>query len=315
VPVVIRQLSGSDTDGVASLWQSAADQRRADLGIERIRAADSALSRPGAFGVGLFEGDRLLSMAVALPALADNARSEVNVPGLAHISSVATLPGRWGEGLAGRCVQAIMMQATRRGYARAQLWTHASNVGAQHLYERKGFERTGRQTIDDHDEPIVHYHRDLAPVPWEARPAARLVCLDAQDRILLLHWRDPYDGYRLWEPPGGGIESGETPYDAAIREWEEETGLPAPEIVGQPTTVARDVIFNGTRGLADEHFFFGRLATADEPRVDQATEMEQDTYLGHAWVDWRDLVRLDDPLEPDLVPILRRLAPAGPWLV
>ncbi|WP_435612247.1 NUDIX domain-containing protein [Streptomyces sp. bgisy159] len=57
------------------------------------------------------------------------------------------------------------------------------------------------------------------------RPAARVICLDAANRLLLLHWRDPFDGTWLWEPPGGGIESGETPLVTARRERAEETGL------------------------------------------------------------------------------------------
>ena len=44
------------------------------------------------------------------------------------------------------------------------------------------------------------------------RPAARVICLDAADRVLLMHWRDPSDGHLLWEPPGGGIEPGEKHY-------------------------------------------------------------------------------------------------------
>ena len=44
---------------------------------------------------------------------------------------------------------------------------------------------------------------------------------DAQDRILLCHRRD----YDLWNLPGGGLEDGETPWSAMIREVKEETGL------------------------------------------------------------------------------------------
>ena len=59
------------------------------------------------------------------------------------------------------------------------------------------------------------------------RPAVRVICLDADGRVLLMHWRDPHDGSRLWEPPGGGIDPGETPLQAARRELAEETGLDA----------------------------------------------------------------------------------------
>lgn len=313
MPVALRQLSHSDADAFASVWQAATDQRRVDLGLEPISEPGVAMGRPGAFAVGVVDGDQLLSMSLAMPARADDGRSEHNVPGLAHISSVATLPGRWGEGLGGRCVRAIMCQATRRGFARVQLWTHESNAGARRLYEREGFVLSGKTKLDDHGEPIVHYLRELPPIPWAARDAARLLCLDPQDRVLLLHWGDPLDGYPLWEPPGGGVEDGETSAEAIVREWREETGLPLPRLTEPPTSVGRDVIFNGIRGVVDETFFLGRSTGAGVPRPDDATALEQDAYLGHAWVPWDELATLDDAVEPDLLPVLRRLDPAGPW--
>ena len=44
---------------------------------------------------------------------------------------------------------------------------------------------------------------------------------DAEDRVLLCHRRD----HDVWNLPGGGLESGETPWDAVKREVREETGL------------------------------------------------------------------------------------------
>lgn len=308
MPVVLRQLSNSDTDDVASLWQSATDRRRTDLGLEGISEPGSAMGRLGTFAVGLFDDDNLISMALAVPARADDGRSEHNVPGLAHISSVGTRPDRWSQGFGGQCVRAIMCQATRRGYARVQLWTHRSNSAARHLYEIEGFQHSGREKVDDYDETIVHYMRDLPPLPWRARPASRLVCLDPEGRILLLHWRDPLDGFQLWEPPGGGVEPGESPYDAVVREWREETGLPMPRMAGEPTLVARDMIFNGVRCVVDEAFFLGRTQAAGEPVPDGASAVEQDSYLGFAWVSRRHIDELEDPVEPDLVPVLDRLA-------
>ncbi|MDX6297209.1 MAG: hypothetical protein QOI51_1066, partial [Nocardioidaceae bacterium] len=49
------------------------------------------------------------------------------------------------------------------------------------------------------------------------------------------------------------------------------------------------------------------------PRPDEATAAEQDAYLGHAWLGWYELETLKDPVEPDLLPVLRRLVPDGPW--
>jgi len=305
---------GSDDTAVETLWAAATDARREQTGLKRMdQRTTSVLERPGCFGVGVFEGDVLVSMAVAMPALEDNGRSPRPVPGLLHISSVATLPGRWGEGLGRRVVGAVSSLATRHGYARAQLWTHATNPISRHLYESIGFRHSGRTLEDDFGEPIVHYVIELDADPVEPRPAARLVCLDPDDRVLLLNWRDPYDGFELWEPPGGGIEEGETPEATVLREWTEETGLSAPTLVGDPVVVGRDLLWIGDRYVSDEHFFLGRTSSPAEPDVSGQTEVEQASYLGHRGVPWQEIADLDSSDQPDVVAVLARLDPSGPW--
>lgn len=56
------------------------------------------------------------------------------------------------------------------------------------------------------------------------RRASRLILLDCQRRVLLFrHARA--NGGAFWAPPGGGLESGETFEQAALREASEELGL------------------------------------------------------------------------------------------
>ena len=58
-------------------------------------------------------------------------------------------------------------------------------------------------------------------------PSVTIITFDASGRVLLAKHRDT----GLWVAPGGAIEPGETPADAAVREMWEETGLVV-EIVG-----------------------------------------------------------------------------------
>lgn len=58
------------------------------------------------------------------------------------------------------------------------------------------------------------------------RPAARVLLLDDQGRVLLFRVEDGRGrGQPLWITPGGGCEQGESFEAAAIRELWEETGL------------------------------------------------------------------------------------------
>lgn len=312
--VTVQRLTSDHAADHARLWRAATGARRSDLGLDNLALdGGSALGRPGAFGVGAFDGRSLVSAAVALPALADDGRGVGAIAGLAHVSSVATDPTRWGRGLGRQVMRGVELQAMRRGFSRAQLWTYASNPASRHLYESLGYQPTGRAKEDGYGEDNLHYARELAAPLHPPRPAARVTCLDPEGRVLLLRWRDPSDGHVLWEPPGGGLEPGESATDAALREWAEETGLPAPDLAGALTTVARDLLWNGYRHVGDEHFLLAHTQVAGRPDTSTQTEFEAACYLGHDWVHWSEFGSLADPVEPELLPVLRRLAPAGPW--
>lgn len=148
------------------------------------------------------------------------------------------------------------------------------------------------------------------------RPAARVVCVDAAGRILLLRWRDPHDGAILWEPPGGGIEAGETPLAAARRELAEETGLDPAAVIDRSVPVERDVWWNGRRYAGREHFFVARFYhERPTPERTGLRADEQANLQEYAWVDWSDLDSLPGRLEPPrLAEVLAALLPERPWL-
>jgi 8-oxo-dGTP pyrophosphatase MutT (NUDIX family) len=138
--------------------------------------------------------------------------------------------------------------------------------------------------------------------------------VDAAGAVLLLRWRDPCDGRHLWEPPGGGIEPGETPLAAARRELSEETGLDPAAVLDRSVPVERDTWWNGRRHAGLEHFFVARF---DQERpVPVRTGLlpdEQANLQEYAWVAWSDLGTLAGRLEPPQLPaVLATLLPDCP---
>ena len=77
----------------------------------------------------------------------------------------------------------------------------------------------------------------------DIRVAAYGVIVDG-DRILLAHWNQ--NGRSGWTLPGGGIDPGEHPVDAVVREIAEETGYVAE---------AGDLVGIDSKVVAAEHRF------------------------------------------------------------
>ena len=140
------------------------------------------------------------------------------------------------------------------------------------------------------------------------RPAARVVCLDADGRVLLMHWIDPVDGHHVWEPPGGGLDPGETHLEAARRELAEETGLDPAAVLDRSLVVERDFSWRGRHFTGPERFYLARFDTArPQLKRDGLMPDEEDVLAGHGWWDLAELAGLAGLDPPDLVEIIGRL--------
>lgn len=149
-------------------------------------------------------------------------------------------------------------------------------------------------------------------VPVTERRAARVLLLDAQDRVLLFHGCDPADDTagHWWFTPGGGLDPGESPAQAAARELAEETGLRVdPEELGPPVH-ARTAQFRFAGGSyrQSEDFFLLRV-TAHEVDVAGFTALEVSAVLGHRWWPRAELRSTDQRVYPvELPDVLDRVA-------
>ena len=113
------------------------------------------------------------------------------------------------------------------------------------------------------------------------RAGAFAVIFDERDRVLLCHRRD----IDAWNLPGGGVEDGETPWDAAVREVREEVGLDV-EIVRLTglywKSATDELVFNfecrvvgGTPGTSDEADAVGYFPIAGLPSNTAPKQVER----------------------------------------
>ncbi|MBF8193750.1 NUDIX domain-containing protein [Nonomuraea sp. K274] len=96
---------------------------------------------------------------------------------------------------------------------------------------------------------------------------------------------DPWPKEPAWHLPGGGIEVGETPAEAAARETLEETGhVLSPAALGAPVAVNEGAWSNLGRHFYTVHtYFFARVPVATvAPTALEDYEVE-DFSLGNRW--------------------------------
>lgn len=116
--------------------------------------------------------------------------------------------------------------------------------------------------------------------------------------LLHMHRRE-----RRWLQPGGHIDRGETPWDAAVRETREETGIEArhPQTVPRLISIDEHVTAQGHRHLDLRYLL---VADADEPQPGESVDV--------GWFAWDEaaVVTSTDPALTASLAIARALMDA-----
>jgi len=120
-----------------------------------------------------------------------------------------------------------------------------------------------------------------------------VVVFDKEGRVLLCHRRD----LDIWNLPGGGLESGELPDEAAIRETYEETGLKIKidrlvGVYGKPHRNELAFLFRGSviGGVITKTF------EADESRFYKIKNIPENTIPKHIERIWDAFENQGDPI-------------------
>lgn len=138
--------------------------------------------------------------------------------------------------------------------------------------------------------------------------------LDVTGRVLVLGIRNGADGSEGWFLPGGGIEPGETPEQAARRELREELSLAnAVELVGPLWTSNYEFSWNGRRVVQQETWFALPGESRPVASLFQPEQSEQFRYIGARWLTLDEISRLEGLIAPaDIVELLRGFLASRP---
>jgi 8-oxo-dGTP pyrophosphatase MutT (NUDIX family) len=136
------------------------------------------------------------------------------------------------------------------------------------------------------------------------RPVARVALVNVAGCVLLLRDPDPeWGGY--WYLPGGGIEEGETPEEAARREVYEETGLKVE--VGPLLHRYRARFLYRGRELDQEEWHFIAHVPGETGLVARRSDNERAAIEAHRWWSLEELRSTSETIYPqDLAGLVKR---------
>jgi GNAT superfamily N-acetyltransferase len=161
--ISVRLGGTDDVDAAVSVYErSNLVRRHGDWPsrAERLTQVTANLRDPTSWFLVGHDGAEAVAMASVLPFRTDRGAGPV-VPGTSFLDLIFVLPDRWGEGIGGAMLDAVIEEAARRGSPRIFLGTHEhDNDRAHRLYVGRGFRRTG--VIDQAETPaaVAEWLRD-----------------------------------------------------------------------------------------------------------------------------------------------------------
>jgi 8-oxo-dGTP pyrophosphatase MutT (NUDIX family)/RimJ/RimL family protein N-acetyltransferase len=130
----------------------------------------------------------------------------------------------WGSGIASSAHDAVLAHLRSQGHEQVSLRVFEGNGRGRRFYDKHGWTPTDDRTRSAFaPNPVLLRYTRTLPIRVQ-RVAAYGLARRGESVLLVRVAGTPRGGGGLWMLPGGGIEHGETPQRAVVRELAEETG-------------------------------------------------------------------------------------------
>jgi GNAT superfamily N-acetyltransferase len=138
--------TAAEVDAAVSVFERSNLARRRGVWpnrAARVEHVQAHLRDAGSWFLLATDGPAVVGMASAKALRGEDGAGPV-IPGGCFLGYLFVVPERWGEGIGGALLDAVLAEARRRQYSRIHLWTHDDNERSHRLYRSRGFSPTGR---------------------------------------------------------------------------------------------------------------------------------------------------------------------------
>jgi 8-oxo-dGTP pyrophosphatase MutT (NUDIX family) len=153
-------------------------------------------------------------------------------------------------------------------------------------------------------------HQAPRSEPVIRRQTARVLPVDAEGRVLLLHGWDPHHPDEpFWFTVGGAADPGEELRDAGARELYEETRISVePERLGEPIAQNSIEFSWGGHRIAQDQTFYAVAVGAVAVSLEGLDQWERATTDKYGWLTAEDFDGDERPAHPDIPDLIRAAA-------